>query len=121
MPQLRSSRPVRGCGLSGNRQSLNGAFKKRIMKSLIKSSIFVTVALSNALSVELPYRLGDLKTLDGGEYHDVTVTQKTAAGIAVTHDSGIGKFAWDKIPIETQLLLGYDVAAEAVARKQKEA
>lgn len=75
----------------------------------------------HALGIDLPFKLGNLKTTDGEEYHDVTITQKTSAGISITHDSGIGKITWDKIPAETQLLLGYDAAAEAAARKKAEA
>ena len=91
------------------------------MKTTFKITFFLTIALFDALAVELPYQLGDLKTLDGEEYHQVVVTQNSSAGIAVTHDSGIRNFTWDKLPTETQRLLGYNAVAEADARKKLEA
>ncbi len=91
------------------------------MKSIVIAIFLVILTSYAATPIELPFKLGNLKTTDGEEYHDVIITQKTAAGISVTHDSGIGNITWAKIPTETQLILGYDAAAEAATRKKADA
>jgi hypothetical protein len=76
------------------------------------------LALPHVIASELPYNLGDFKTVNGHEYHRVVVTEKTATGITIKHASGAGRFAWSEVPAETQRLLGYDPAAEAAAAQK---
>ena len=84
----------------------------------LRITLLASVPLAGVLAAELPYKLGDFKTVDGHEYHGVVVTEKTATGITIKHASGAGRFAWSDVPAETQLLLGYDPAAEAAAAQK---
>lgn len=70
------------------------------------------------LCAQQPPKLGDLKTVDGHEYRDVTVTEKTTDGIAITHDSGVARLRWNEVSAETQRLLGYNAAADAAAKQR---
>jgi hypothetical protein len=84
----------------------------------LRITLLASLPLAGVLAAELPYKLGDFKTVDGHEYHGVVVTEKTATGITIKHASGAGRFAWSEVPAETQRLLGYDPAAEAAAAQK---
>lgn len=73
-----------------------------------KVILMASLVLVPALAAQQPYKLGELKTVGGHEYHDVTVTEKSAEGIAVRHKSGVVRLPWNEVPAETQRLLGHD-------------
>ena len=83
-----------------------------------KVILLASLVLVRALAAQQPYKLGELKTVDGHEYHGVTVTEKSTEGIAIRHKSGVARLPWNEVPLETQRLLGYDAAAEAAAQQK---
>lgn len=69
-----------------------------------------------------------LKTTDGMELRDVTVTAIDQGGVSLMHSDGSGRFEWARILKSDQVAMGYDVdkimaarAAAMEAAKQKEA
>src|SRR4029077_12911603 len=95
-----------------------GLITTRALIRGLRITLLASLPLAGVLAAELPYKLGDFKTIDGHEYHGVVVTEKTATGITIKHASGAGRFAWSEVPAETQRLLGYDPAAEAAAAQK---
>lgn len=64
-----------------------------------------------------------LKTTDGVELRDVTVTAIDQAGVALSHSDGTGRFAWSRIPKADQVAMGFNadkIATEQSASKEKE-
>jgi hypothetical protein len=82
-----------------------------------KLTLVASLLLVHVVAAQV-YKLGDLKTVDGHDYHGVTVTEKSAEGIAVIHDSGVARLRWSEVPAETQRLLGYDATAETAAQQK---
>jgi hypothetical protein len=78
--------------------------------------LLTSLIVASALCAEQSYKLDELKTANGHEYHRVTITERNADGITIRHASGMARLWWNEIPAETQRLLGYDAAAEAVAK-----
>lgn len=81
-------------------------------------AILASVILLQTLAAQQAFKVGDLKTLDGQEYHGVTITAKSREGITIIHDSGVARLPWSQVPAEAQRLLGYDAAAEAAAQQK---
>lgn len=102
--------------------------------SLILALVFALVI--QCFSQELPQpkkTFAVLKTTDGVELRDVTVTALDQTGVALSHADGTGRFDWSRIPKADQLAMGFDpdrIAAQFAAataaradaiQKQKEA
>lgn len=57
-----------------------------------------------------------LKTTDGVELRDVTVTTLDQTGVALSHADGTGRFDWSRISKADQIAMGFDVDKIAAQR-----
>ena len=81
--------------------------------------LLLTVAICSLVAQTTPStKLPKLTTVNGTTYTDITVTSVEAAGIRITHDSGLTTIPWAQVPADLRTALGYDPQKMAEAAKQ---
>ena len=83
--------------------------------------LLLTVAITSVVAQAPATKLPKLTTTDGTAYNDVTVTAVEAAGIRITHDSGLATIPWAQVPADLRTTLGYDPKKLVEAAKQAQA
>ena len=73
--------------------------------------IFIAAALGTA-------RAADIKTLDGKQYKNVTVSRVEPDGIVITASYGIIKLPFEELPKDIQAKYGFDASRAAKFRQQ---
>ena len=93
-----------------------------VMRFCLLPFLFLTGVALAAEPVTLPLELGTLKTVGVGSrtYDGVKVIGTDAVGIKISHEGGISRIAYDRLPRELAARFSVDAGA-AQAQLQKEA
>ena len=85
---------------------------------LLLASCVVVIPLS--VLADVPLTLPSLKPLTGAEMKGVTITEAGPDGIRLVHEGGLAKLAWDQVPAEVRVKLGWSDDKLADYKKAKD-
>lgn len=89
----------------------------------MKIRALFTIALSSCIMFAAePVKLDKLTLKNGREYEKVTITEKRADGISISHESGTARIKFEDLPEDlTKQLGGFDADAAAKLRAETDA
>jgi len=91
--------------------------------AVMKIRVLAAITLSTCLAIAAdPVKLDKLTLKNGREYEKVTITEKRADGISISHESGTARIKFEDLPEDiVKQLGGFDAEAAVKARAETDA